>query len=821
MCQTDSEIERWLYPLVFQFYTTMKRLFIASLMSAAGAVALGAPELPGCGVVLEVWDNVKGEKIKEVAEVSGERPADSVYVKERIDDFSFGKDDFAARYSAWLTVPQTGEYTFYLAADDSAELLLSTSESVADLKKLCEVPYYMPRHHFVPGRSSAKVKLEKGKKYALAVHFKDAVKDDHVALAWEGPGIRKSIIDTPWLTPRMGDGLKKIWEKTIIREVHGKELITELLGQNRNSVAGWLEKLSKEDMPVLLEALQSIQSQLLSKGNEAVRSGMRDFAMIASGISASAECPVYHPVARQLLFMEEDWLKSLTLEELTKLGAHRLADTLGKIAPGAQLCKTTQKINSAGDKWREEYVSLGLYAAPGKPFSITIPKELAGCKLELQVGHHFPEKHRPLICMPGTSRWFKLDKETSTFVSPHGGLMLLMVPKTVELKDTPVCVDGALRAPQFILGKHSDADWKALRRAPAPWGELVSEHLVLLVPREVLQKLDNPTALMTWWNENNRDLEDFYAYYPKVPFRMHSGHYAEEGLSYWPLQWDVANVPNLLDLSAMKTTNSALFLHEHGHHCDFWEMELSFWAESTTNWGGYYLKDREGLSFDWKDSHDLHLRNLFDSNNKSMKEIMEEKWYKVSTKGTHHWSYAVTSMMIAYAEDFGWDCVKTAIKRLRDQNDGLYKWNFIAGDDHDQAKIDRYLIALSVAAGRDVRPYFAHFKMFPSGGTVMYLNSLNLPKWDMTYLAEPKVTVAEKNTTLTIPCGAPELLSFAKDSRIHWVKQTAEGGTVVYHEKGEAFYTPAPGFSGVDTLTYELSNEYGVTVKKTLKITVK
>lgn len=799
----------------------MKHFSIMSLIWAAGAVAFGAPEIPSHGVVKEVWDNVQGDKVKEVAEISRVRPANSVYIKANIDDFATGKDHFAARYSAWLTAPETGEYTFYLAADDAAELLLNTTGKENDLQILCEAPHYTPRHHFAPGRSSATVRLEKGRRYALAVHFKDAVKDDHVALAWEGPGIPKSIIDTVWLTPRMDDGLQKIWEQTIVREVRGKELTQELLSLKPADVSQWVEKLSKEDMPVMMEALQSLQSDLLTKGDTAVRTGLRKYARAAQGISASPESPVYHPVARQLLFMEEAWLKSLTLEELTRIGAHRLADTLGKIAPGANPVKINQKLNSAGDKWREEYVSLGLYALPGKPVTVTIPKELADKGLEMQVGHHFPEKHLPLISMPGTSRWFKLNKESTTFVSPHGGIMLLMVPKGSELQDTPVSINGAIQSPRFILGQHTDAEWKKLRKAPAPWGELVSEHLVLLVPRDVLQKLDNPTALMTWWNENNRDLEDFYAYYPKVPFRMHSGLYAEEGLSYWPLHWDVKNIPTLLNLEAMKATNSALFLHEHGHHCDFWEMELSFWAESTTNWGGYYLKAREGLAFDWKDSHDLHLRNLFDPKNKNMQEIMQEKWYKISTKGTHHWSYPITSMMIAYAEDFGWSCVKAAIKRFRDQNDKLNKWEFIDSNDYDQAKIDRYLIALSAAAGRDVRPYFAHFKMIPSSGTVIYMDAQKLPKWDMTYLVHPKETTTAKNTALTIPCGQSELLSFAKESRILWLPTTAGGGKVEYHAKGEAVYTPAPGFSGVDTLTYELANEYGPTVRKTLKITVK
>ena len=799
----------------------MKHLSVTSLLWAAGAVAFGAPELPSHGVVMEVWNDVKGEHVKEVAEVSSRRAADSVYLKERIDDCASGRDQFAARYSAWLTAPASGEYTFYIAADDAAELWLSPGENAAELQKLCEAPYYMPRHRFVPGRSSAKVKLEKGKKYALAVHFKDAVKDDHVALAWEGPGISKSIIDTAWLTPRVDDKLVKIWEQTLQRDVRGKALLDELLCQQPSGLATWLNHLTKEDMSALLDALQGVHSRVLILGNEAVRTELQSYAKVAGGISASADSPVHHPIARQLLLMEEDWLKSLTNDDLIKLGAHRLADSLGKIPADARPCKMTQRLNSAGDKWREEHVSLGLYAAPGQPFSITIPKELVGKHLELQIGHHFPEKNKPLICMPGTSRWFKLNQESSTFISPHGGIMLLMVPKSVELKNTPVTVDGALRAPQFILGQHTDEDWKTLRQAPAPWGELVSEHLILIVPRDILQKLDNPTEIMTWWNENNRALEDFYAYYPKVAFRMHSGHYAEEGLSYWPLHWDVKNVPYLLDIAAMKSTNSALFLHEHGHHCDFWEMELSFWSESTTNWGGYYLKDREGLSFDWKDSHDLHLRNLFDPKNESMQEIQQEKWYKISTKGTHHWSYAVTSMMIAYAEDFGWNCVKTTLKRMRDPEDGLNKWDCIDTSDHDQAKIDRYLIALSVAAQRDVRPYFAHFKMYPSSGTNVYLDSLKLPKWDMTYWVQPEQTTTDKDTPLILPCGNAELLSFAKGSRIQWAPASAHGGKVQYQDKGEATYTPAPGFSGVDTLTYELANEYGVTVKKSINITVK
>ena len=797
----------------------MKHVSILSVLLGVAAVATGAPELPKNGVLMEVWDNVKTGQVAELLTTIDKRPANAAYIKGKIDEGPSGADNFGTRFSAWLTAPETGEYTFFLAADDAAELLLSKDESEAGLQKVCSVGRYTPKHHFVPGRAAGTVRLEKGKKYALALHYKDAINDDHVALAWQGPGVAKDIVARKYLTPRLNEAQRKLWEETTRKTERGKELIKSMAAQPEGELSAWLDKLPRPDLLMLEDALTKVQSKLEGKGPEAFQKGMRRYVKIAAGIKATPETPVRNAVARKLLFMEDAWLKSLSQKQLLRLGAHRLADSLGKVPRGAKPVKRAMKLNSHGDKWREEYLSLGLYAIPGKPFTVTIPPAYVGKKLEVQVGHHFLQKNRPLVSMPNTTYWFKLDKETTQWVSPHGGILLLKVPKEVEMKDTPVGVEGALAAPQFVLGKHTDADWEKRKQAPGPWGELVSEHLILLVPRDVLQTVTKPTEVMTWWNENNRDLEDFYSYYPKVPFRMHSGHYAQEGVSVWPLHWEPKNMAYLLNMEAMREKNSALFLHEHGHHSDFWEMELSFWAESTTNWGGYYMKARPGKAFNWKDSHDRHLRRLFDPNDKGMQEIMQDKWYKIANKGTHHWSYPITSMMIAYAEDFGWECVKGTIKRLRDKDDAMYKWDFVQGADADQAKIDRYLIGLSEAAKRDVRPYFAHFKMFPSAGAAAYLDKLGLTKWDMTYLVQPEKLSTVKNVPLSLACGRNELLSFAKKSSIQWHPVSKMGGRVSMQGKDKAVYTPLDGFTGEDTIRYRVANEFGF-VDKEMRIVV-
>ncbi|MBQ2814952.1 MAG: M60 family metallopeptidase [Akkermansia sp.] len=797
----------------------MRNVSIAVLLSVAG-LAMSAPEAPRHGVVAEYWEGLPKGGISVLADVCKSRKPDAVSIRRKIDAASRGKDYYGVRYSALLVPPKSGEYTFYLAADDAAELWLSTDEYAENLTKICEVTSYMPRHHFERGACSGKVQLKRGKKYYLVVHHADAIADDHVALAWEGPGIGKSIIPQKHFRLRMDAPLRKMWEETVVRESRSKDLLQELLAQKPEQLPVWLDSLSANDSKLLDDALLNAQNSCAAKEPAQFQKEMQPYVKAAAGIVASPASPVSNPVAKRLLYMEEAWLKSLSFKQLLKLGPHRLAASLGHIPPKSKPVSITQAFRSSGQKWGNEFVSVGLYAIPGKAFTVKLPTDLVGKGLQMKVGHHFPEKGRPLVCMPDNSRWFPLDAAVNTFVTPHGGLMLLQVPREVELRDSLITIEGALEAPRFILGKDSDDDWERLKKAPAPWGELVSPHVVLLVHREGLQKLDNPTELMTWWDTNTRDMEDFYAYYPQHPFRMHAGYYAEEGISYWPLHWNMGNMEYLLNLQAMKENNSPYFLHEHGHHCDFWEMELSFWAESTPNWGGYYMKARKGKSFNWKDSHDAHIRNLLNPDDAAMAEIRQDMWYKIDSKGTHHWSYPITSMMIGYAEDFGWECIKDTIRRLRNKEDDMYKWDFVQGGDHDQAKIDRYLIGLSEAAKRDVRPYFAHFKLFPSDGAARYLDKLRLPRWDLTYLVRPESASTAQDQPLVIPCGEARLLSFAKQSRIRWNDSSGQGGRVTWLDKETVMYTPKPGFRGEDVLRYQLFNEHGKTVEKEFVVTV-
>lgn len=799
---------------------TMKLSITSIAFLVAGTITQAATTIPQKGVTVEIWNHVKGDKVADMTPVIAQRPADDIYFVDKIDEIAVGADHYGARYTALLTAPESGEYTFYLSADDSAELLLSTDATAHNLRHVCGCAFYVGRYEYYEGWNTGKVRLQKGQQYYLVVHHKDSEYGEHVDVAWAGPGIERQIIPPHYYTPVIKDENMPIIEQTAAKNHHLRHLLHSL--HNRQaSIIDWLDKLPIEDKNQLNTHLGKILGLIEWQDSAKNAELLQPYAQAAQYITPSTDTPIDNPIAKKLLLLENAWLSNLSNDELLKLGAHRAAHTLGEIEANAQTVSATVNLSSAADKWRDELVSTGFYAPPGKMVTVKIPAHLTDKNLQLQVGHHFPQKDKPLTCMPNTTRYYKLQAEETQLITPHGGILLLQVPCGVELNNTPISISGALKAPKFVLRQDTNADWETLKQAPAPWGELVSEHVIILAPRQALQELTNPTELMTWWNINNRDLEDFYSYYPRVPFRMHAGHYAEEGISWWPLQWAPGSMPHLFNLAALQQENSALYLHEHGHHCDFDDMELSFWAESTPNWGGYYMKAREGKAFDWKDSHDRHLRNLFNPEHPGTQEIMQEKWYKIADRGTHHWSYPITSMMIGYAEEFGWDCVKETLKHLRNKQSELYREDISAHEDADQAKINRYLIGLSQAAGRDVRPYFAHFKLYVSENAAAYLDSLQLPAWDKTYLVQPTVLEIPENSVLSIPCGKAELLGYAAGPRIEWEPQTACGGTIMTYRDGHTLYAPKENFTGEDTLIYHLYNVHGKSVKKQLKIQVK
>ena len=157
--------------------------------------------------------------------------------------------------------------------------------------------------------------------------------------------MKKKIIARKYLEPSPDESLLKQWQQTMAKEERSRELRDTMRNQAPEALAGWLDSLSPADRGMLMDALTQAQRELERKSPAAFEKGMRVYAKVAASIKAT---PVRNPLAKQLLLMEEAWLKSLSQEQLLKHGPHRLAASLGQIPPKAKSVKLTQKLDSRG-----------------------------------------------------------------------------------------------------------------------------------------------------------------------------------------------------------------------------------------------------------------------------------------------------------------------------------------------------------------------------------------------------------------------------------------------------------------------------------------
>lgn len=109
------------------------------------------------------------------------------------------------RLGGWLRPPATGEYTFFIASDNSSELWLSTDADPSNVRKIASVPsglWTNPREwtRYLSQRSEP-VRLKAGSLYYLEAFSEQQELGEHLAVAWQGPDLQQSIIDGSFITP--------------------------------------------------------------------------------------------------------------------------------------------------------------------------------------------------------------------------------------------------------------------------------------------------------------------------------------------------------------------------------------------------------------------------------------------------------------------------------------------------------------------------------------------------------------------------------------------------------------------------------------------
>ncbi len=416
---------------------------------------------------------------------------------------------------------------------------------------------------------------------------------------------------------------------------------------------------------------------------------------------AAREIPV--PTARSPLKADqrlERLLLSIELEEIlaspaSKVRAHAAAtDFPGSVPPDAPRVVRTVQIDTRVPEWR----STGLYAAPGETIEVQIPAAWTGKGLSIQIGAHTDELFH-LDAWPRCPKIVRRDAlvaEQSRFASPFGGSIYVVVPERTIADTVPVRIRNAVEAPRFVLGETDAAQWRdRIRNAPAPWAELETKKIVITVQSSAVRKLDDPSALMQFWDrvlDADADLAGIphdrpypQRYVADVEISagyMHSGYPIMTHL-------DVAEVITNLDKLATDADGCGWgFYHEMGHnHQDVaWTFEGT--GEVTNNIFTVYVLD---IVVGKEDA-------------RASQAECRKRWAEYARKGAKfdEWKadpFLALGMFLELKWAFGWDPFKKFFADYRG----------VPAKDRpqsDEEKREQWLIRFSHIVGRNLGPYF-------------------------------------------------------------------------------------------------------------------
>ncbi len=136
------------------------------------------------GITRELWNGVPGSSVDVIPTTT---PPSSTSLLTSLNTLSNSGDDYGARIRGFLTAPATGEYRFFLRADQEARFLLSDDEEPVNAWVRAELKAPAIATDWSEAASSPLLHLEAGRRYYLEILHKESSGDDHLSLAWAKP----------------------------------------------------------------------------------------------------------------------------------------------------------------------------------------------------------------------------------------------------------------------------------------------------------------------------------------------------------------------------------------------------------------------------------------------------------------------------------------------------------------------------------------------------------------------------------------------------------------------------------------------------------
>ena len=160
-----------------------------STSTTAGLTISDAGILVQSGLWRDQFNGISGNAVSDLTNhVSYPRSPGSGSAMTSAESDRELADSYGSRWTGWLKPDVTGDYTFYIAVDDSAELWLSTDDQPSNKVLIKGLTYPVLSRDWDAGGASVTVSLTAGQNYYIEVLHKEGGGSDYCGIAWQKPG---------------------------------------------------------------------------------------------------------------------------------------------------------------------------------------------------------------------------------------------------------------------------------------------------------------------------------------------------------------------------------------------------------------------------------------------------------------------------------------------------------------------------------------------------------------------------------------------------------------------------------------------------------
>ena len=173
-----------------------KKLFLlTSFVLVFGLVANANGQATG-QILQEVWENIGGTAVSDLTNNAAypDNPTWAALLTElKVTDFA---DNYGSRIHGYLYPELSGDYTFWIAADDGCALFLSTDDDPANALRICGHNSWTGIDDWdsMPEQKSEPIALQGGGKYYIAALYKEGGGGDNCSVAWQGPDHPERVV---------------------------------------------------------------------------------------------------------------------------------------------------------------------------------------------------------------------------------------------------------------------------------------------------------------------------------------------------------------------------------------------------------------------------------------------------------------------------------------------------------------------------------------------------------------------------------------------------------------------------------------------------